>query len=243
MNTGQSNASSETLSIPVKSAPETVPIPTPPFGSLETEASVPTMATGQNPEGSIFAQGSMHIPINGNQRTDVKGYETVMVDGELEGRIDDVVWFSLARDARFTGSADVAYADLSGEVDGDVHCHQKLIVRSTARIRGKFSACTVEIHPGALISGTVESYGRKPQSAKSPPVQRDEPVADKSPKPKSRFSLGFLVLLIAVASSSPRMSSVDLFEICSPASSSRGTPELSIICWEKNHETIKFEAT
>jgi len=145
------------------------------------------------------AQGSMHIPVNGRQKTDVSGYETVLVDGELEGTVANVEWFSLARDGRFTGDADVVYADLSGEVDGNINCRQKLIVRSTARVTGKLSACVLEVHPGALISGTVDSYGPRPQaSTPGNPSAGD----DKSSRWRGRLSLWSFVLLTIVSAES-----------------------------------------
>ena len=112
-----------------------------------------------NETGDVL-QGSMHIPVNGQQATDLSGYETVLVDGRLEGSVTRVEWFSLAREGAFTGTADTAYADLSGSVKGEIHCSQKLIIRSTARVKGTLSASLVEIHPGAIIEATIKSYGR-----------------------------------------------------------------------------------
>lgn len=141
-------------------------------------------------------QGSMHIPVNGRQKTDVSGYETVLVDGELEGSVANVEWFSLARDGRFSGDADVVYADLSGEVDGNVNCRQKLIVRSTARITGKLTASVLEVHPGALISGTVDSHGPRAQAS----TPGNAPAGDdRSSRWRGRLSLWSFGLLSIVS--------------------------------------------
>src|SRR5690554_5678153 len=92
-------------------------------------------------------QGSLHIPANGLQRTNILGYETVFVDGVLEGNVERVGWFCLGPDGRFTGTGDALQADLSGSVRGDIHCQRKLIVRHTARIEGNLSAPVIEVHP------------------------------------------------------------------------------------------------
>lgn len=170
-----------------------------------TAAPAPTIAAGGaasvtvplriNDVGEVL-QGSMHIPVNGRQKTDVSGYETVLIDGQLEGSVENVEWFSLARDGKFTGNADVAYADLSGEFDGDIHCRQKLIVRSTARITGKLTASVLEVHPGALISGTVDSHGPRAQAS----TPGNAPAGDdRSSRWRGRLSLWSFGLLSIVS--------------------------------------------
>src|SRR5690606_34463861 len=146
----------EAVSSKEKAAPA-VPVAKQDEPSLLTP--VPSALLRLNENGDVL-QGSMHIPVNGQQETDLSGYSTVLVDGRLEGSVIRLGWLSLAREGSFTGTADTAYADLSGSVNGEIHCSQKLIIRSTARVRGALSASLVEIHPGAIIEATIKSYGR-----------------------------------------------------------------------------------
>jgi cytoskeletal protein CcmA (bactofilin family) len=174
-----------------------VKTPAPPAPTVAAGGAAPAPVPLRINEVGEVLQGSMHIPVNGRQKTDVSGYETVLVDGQLEGSVENVEWFSLAREGKFTGNADVAYADLSGEFDGDIHCRQKLIVRSTARVTGKLSASVVEIHPGAILGGTVESYGRNPQALASP---RSQPAGgDKSGKWRNRLGLWAVTALLVLS--------------------------------------------
>lgn len=85
----------------------------------------------------------------------------VRIDGHYVGRAYSEDWLELGAAGLIEGSADVANAIIAGKVEGDLRVRERLIIDSTARIRGRIDAGTLDVRPGATIDGPVRVRGKE----------------------------------------------------------------------------------
>ncbi|MCB9779762.1 MAG: polymer-forming cytoskeletal protein [Alphaproteobacteria bacterium] len=83
----------------------------------------------------------------------------VRIDGHYVGRVYSEDWLELGPTGRIEGSADVADAVIAGEVDGELRVRDRLVLETTAWVRGKIDAGVLEVRPGARIVGEVRIAG------------------------------------------------------------------------------------
>ena len=56
----------------------------------------------------------------------------------------------------FKGSADIDYAEIHGEFNGDLTVRQKLVIYSTGRVSGKIRYGKVVIEEGGQLMGDIQ---------------------------------------------------------------------------------------
>jgi cytoskeletal protein CcmA (bactofilin family) len=88
---------------------------------------------------------------------DVSGDEDLMIQGQVEGKV------KLAKHNVTIGSEGHVKADVSGrtvvvegQVEGDIHAKEQIILRHTARVEGSIAAPRVTLEDGAVFRGGIE---------------------------------------------------------------------------------------
>jgi cytoskeletal protein CcmA (bactofilin family) len=106
----------------------------------------------QPPIRSLIAQGSI---IEGNYHFT----DGLRVDGEVKGDVraneDHPSILVISESARIVGEVHADHVIINGEVVGPVHVSDLLELQPKARINGDVHYKSLEIHPGATISGQM----------------------------------------------------------------------------------------
>ena len=88
---------------------------------------------------------------------DITGGEDILVQGRVEGtiRLDD---HNLVVGPNGDISADVTAREIEidGNIEGDITGHEKIIVRSSGRVKGNMKAPKVVLEEGSQFRGSVE---------------------------------------------------------------------------------------
>jgi len=118
---------------------------------------------------------------------DISGSESLYIDGRVEGTInftDSRV--TIGRNAVIVANVSAKEVVVMGTVTGNIHCSDRLDIRSEATVTGDVVTPRVCIEDGALVKGSVEVRTEKRQAAQAhnekPQVQA-KPVEAK-PEPQ-----------------------------------------------------------
>ncbi len=89
--------------------------------------------------------------------TEVKGNIVLDIDFRLDGQVEGDIKCGgkivLGPKAVVKGNIESVNAEISGVVIGSVHATEKLIIRSTANIKGDVYTQVLEIEPNAKLNG------------------------------------------------------------------------------------------
>ena len=85
------------------------------------------------------------------------------IDGSVHGEIisdtEGTSMLVLSERARVEGRIQVAHAVINGEVEGEVQIAEHLELLPKARVKGDVHYKTLEIHPGATVTGRMVHHG------------------------------------------------------------------------------------
>jgi cytoskeletal protein CcmA (bactofilin family) len=119
---------------------------------------------------------------------DISGSEPLYIDGRVEGTInftDSRV--TIGRNAVIVANVSAKEVVVMGTVTGNIHCSDRLDIRSEATVTGDVVTPRVCIEDGAMVKGSVEVRTEKRQAAQShnekPQVQA-KPVEPVKPEPQ-----------------------------------------------------------
>jgi cytoskeletal protein CcmA (bactofilin family) len=116
---------------------------------------------------SIAASGSVPAPSENESKKLIVGRDIklhgeitscdhLLVEGSVEATLNDGKIIDIAQSGTFTGSVECETASVRGKFEGDLTCHERLVVRSTGRIIGKIRYRQLEVERGGEISGDVQ---------------------------------------------------------------------------------------
>lgn len=145
---------------PVIATPRRPDIPG--FGSPRSESNCQPKPQHSEPEGARLTVGrDIHL------KADIKACDLLIVEGHIEASID-CRYIKIAEPGLFEGECEIDVADISGRFNGTLVARDRLILRKTGRIEGKIRYNKIEIEPGGVIAGDIDSQrsGRKPGTAK-----------------------------------------------------------------------------
>ncbi len=72
-----------------------------------------------------------------------------IVEGKIE--MDDESRITIERNAKFTGTLNGFDVEIFGQFEGDLNAKGKLIIRSSAHVKGNINAQKICIYPGAYL--------------------------------------------------------------------------------------------
>lgn len=127
-------------------------------------AAAPLSAAPTKEGGSKLTVGP-NIKLKGVEITDC---DTLVVEGTVEATMDSRV-MHITEIGAFKGSADIDYAEIHGEFNGDLTVRQKLVIYSTGRVSGKIRYGKVVIQEGGQLMGDIQFGAAMDAKALHPP--------------------------------------------------------------------------
>ncbi len=125
----------------------TPPTPEPEAAVSETLAARDTATARSN------AMIGASIVIKGT----VSGDEDLLVQGKVEGSIElknnEV---SVGQSGRVTADVSAKTVKIDGEVTGDIHGGEKVVISKSGRVRGNIVAPRVTLEDGAIFKGSID---------------------------------------------------------------------------------------
>ncbi len=118
---------------------------------------------------------------------DISGSEPLYIDGRVEGTInftDSRV--TIGRNAVIVANVSAKEVVVMGTVTGNIHCTDRLDIRSEATVTGDVVTPRVCIEDGALVKGSVEvrTEKRQAQAHNEKPQMQAKPVEPAKPEPQ-----------------------------------------------------------
>lgn len=162
-------ASPTPASRPVSEAPrfrpqtEARPISTPTSNAYSES---PAMMNKPNSNERILTVGN-DILLKGEITT----CDRLVIEGNVDATVSDVTTMVLAQSGSFKGTAEVEFAEISGEFEGNLTVRGSLVVHRTGRISGSITYGEIEIARGGTITGEIKtiaipaSAGKKEEKA------------------------------------------------------------------------------
>ncbi len=168
-NTRAPNATTGGLS--GSSAPNaSMPAPTPPAPA----AAAPAIAQAVPPSGAPTKEGGSKLTVGPNIKlkgVEITDCDTLVVEGTVEATMDSRV-MHITEIGAFKGAADIDFAEIHGEFNGDLTVRQKLVIYSTGRVSGKIRYGKVVIQEGGQLMGDIQ-FGSANAVKVPPPPKAD----------------------------------------------------------------------
>ena len=124
-------------------------------------------------------------------RGDVTGDEDLMIQGKIEGTVKLKQHnVAVGPDGKVDASIHARMVTVEGEVTGDLHGAEQVVLRKTARVQGNIQAPRVTLEDGARFRGGID-MGEAGSGADRAAAARLEPakVTEVSAAPKSVASV------------------------------------------------------
>lgn len=127
----------------------TVAPPPPPTEPVHVEDS--SLSGAPIKEGGSKLTVGPNIKLKGVEITDC---DTLVVEGTVEATMDSRV-MHITKIGTFMGSADIDYAEIHGEFNGDLTVREKLVIYASGRVKGKISYGKLVIQEGGQLMGDI----------------------------------------------------------------------------------------
>ena len=151
------------------------------------EAARPRPAIGPEPapprKGGERATIGSSIIIKG----DVSGDEDILVEGRIEGTIDlRKNHVTIGKEGKLKAEIHGRSVTIEGEVEGDVHAEEQILLRPTARMKGNIVSPRVTLEDGANFKGGIDMDVGSAQAARAPAKAAGWQVKEQpAPPPKT----------------------------------------------------------
>lgn len=134
--------------------PPAEPVPAPPpagaAGAAATRAEGVSMATERPGDRAIIGPS---ITIRG----DVTGDEDLVIQGRVEGKVDLAQHnVTVGVNGRIKANVLGRTVTVEGELEGDLHAEEQIVIRKSAKVRGNVAAPRVTIEDGATFQGSID---------------------------------------------------------------------------------------
>ena len=150
-----------------------VPAPTPshtataanPNATAAPQPVAGTQGLGPSASGAPSKEGGSKLTVG--PRIKLKGVEitdcdTLVVEGTVEATMDSRV-MHITEIGAFKGSAEIDYAEIYGEFNGDLTVREKLVIYATGRVSGKIRYGKLVIQEGGQMTGDIQ-FGASSQA-------------------------------------------------------------------------------
>ncbi len=137
----------------------------PPVQHLPSTA-VPAPNGAPTKEGGSKLTVGPNIKLKGVEITDC---DTLVVEGTVEATMDSRV-MHITEIGAFKGSAEIDYAEIHGEFNGDLTVRDKLVIYATGRVSGKIRYGKVVIEEGGQLMGDIQ-FGATQKARELPPAR------------------------------------------------------------------------
>ena len=123
-------------------------------------AAVAPIAAATPVSGAPIKEGGSKLTVGPNIKlkgVEITDCDTLVVEGTVEATMDSRV-MHITEIGAFKGSADIDFAEIHGEFNGNLTVRQKLVIYSTGRVTGKIRYGKVVIQEGGQLMGDIQ-YG------------------------------------------------------------------------------------
>nr|WP_315490162.1 polymer-forming cytoskeletal protein [uncultured Rhodoferax sp.] len=131
-------------------ATQTTPVAAP--AAVAPIAAATAVSGAPTKEGGSKLTVGPNIKLKGVEITDC---DTLVVEGTVEATMDSRV-MHITEIGAFKGSADIDFAEIHGEFNGDLTVRQKLVIYATGRVTGKIRYGKVVIQEGGQLMGDIQ---------------------------------------------------------------------------------------
>ncbi len=104
-----------------------------------------------------------------DMRGEVSVCDRLIVDGSAHLTVSGARLLQIGAPGVFTGSADVAEADVAGRFDGDLTVRERLTIRASGQVRGRVRYGQIVVEAGGELTGDVATAD--PGRASSAPAE------------------------------------------------------------------------
>jgi cytoskeletal protein CcmA (bactofilin family) len=87
---------------------------------------------------------------------EVRSCDRLIVEGNIEGNIEDCENITIAETGAFDGNASASIVDVRGRFTGDLVVRERLLIRAGGRVFGRIGYEKIEIDDGGQISGEIQ---------------------------------------------------------------------------------------
>lgn len=132
----------------------------------------PAAATAPHPSGAPVKEGGSKLTVGPNIKlkgVEITDCDTLVVEGTVEATMDSRV-IHITEHGAFKGSADIDYAEIHGEFNGDLTVREKLVIYSTGRVSGNVRYGKVVIQEGGQLRGDIQ-FGAANEAKIQQPVK------------------------------------------------------------------------
>ena len=134
----------------------------------QEEVEFPVRETKTIAPNNMKTESSAAIGSSIRIRGDVTGDENLIIQGEVDGTIKvhghNV---TISRTGKVKANIEANQIIVEGELAGDMHGDEKVIIRETGNVHGNIIAPRVTLEDGALFKGSIEMEPRSKTSTNS----------------------------------------------------------------------------
>jgi cytoskeletal protein CcmA (bactofilin family) len=117
----------------------------------------------------------------------VSGDEDLLIQGKVEGTIDLAEHeVAVGQSGRVNADINAKTVKIDGEVAGDIHGHEKVVISKSGNVRGNIIAPRVTLEDGAIFKGSIDmdpdATGAVPLAAKKPAASSAPTANDSAPE-------------------------------------------------------------
>jgi cytoskeletal protein CcmA (bactofilin family) len=134
------------------------------FSSTQSDQSSSSMATQTSTvrdQVNLVGEGTV---FEGTLRAESE----VRVSGRIVGTLEVKGKTMIAEEGAVEGEIIATNADIAGEVEGEIHVEERLVLKSTARVEGTIKADHLIVEEGAKFTGECDMGTPLPDRAASP---------------------------------------------------------------------------
>lgn len=107
---------------------------------------------------------------------EISNCDTLVVQGHIEATASTRC-IEIADSGTFKGNAEIQMADISGHFEGDLAVADRLIIRSSGRVKGKIRYNSIEIEAGGEIAGDIQVTQEAQDAKKSEEAKKTAEAA------------------------------------------------------------------
>lgn len=100
--------------------------------------------------------------------------DRLVIEGSVDATLNEVHTVEIAETGSFTGNAEIQDAEISGLFEGDLVVHNRLVIYSTGKVRGKITYGEIEVERGGELSGQITLA---PAGSSESAAKKKQPVA------------------------------------------------------------------
>ena len=111
---------------------------------------------------------------------EISGTEALYVDGRIEGKITmPESRVTIGRNGRVDASIQAREVVVMGKVAGNIHCTDRVDIRSEGSVTGDISTARISVEDGAALKGGIQVHAEVKQHSPQPQAQtkQEQPKA------------------------------------------------------------------